>query len=117
MGDRGLITGGAGFIGSCLARELIREGQEVHFMLRPQTNHWRLVDLKGQFKTHTLDLLDREAVLKGVTASRPDVIYHLATHGHRPEHSDRSTVLAANLMATAHLLDAFQTIGCRRMVH
>ncbi len=32
-----LVTGGSGFIGACLVRELIAEGQEVHLILRAES--------------------------------------------------------------------------------
>ena len=37
-----LVTGAAGFLGACAVRELLQRGHEVHALLRPQSNLWRL---------------------------------------------------------------------------
>ena len=117
MRERALITGGGGFIGSCLARTLIDQEQEVHLLLRPQTDRWRLSDIANRCVIHTADLLDPHAVRGVFAAATPEVVYHLATHGHRPEQNHRTTVLAANLLGTAHVLDAAFAEGCRALVH
>jgi nucleoside-diphosphate-sugar epimerase len=117
VGERVLVTGGGGFVGACLTRALIREGRAVHLLLRPQTNRWRLAGLEGACTAHTADLLDEGAVRAALAAARPDAVFHLATHGHRPEQRRRATVMAANLLGTANLLDAVLAEGCRTFVH
>jgi nucleoside-diphosphate-sugar epimerase len=108
--QRILITGASGFIGACLARDLIVARHDVHLILRDVSNRWRLVGLEGQYTTHKADLRDAEAVRRAVDASRPEVIYHLAANGAYPFQKDRSTILATNLLGTANLLDALD--GC-----
>ena len=43
--ERVLITGASGFIGACLAHDLVAEGHDVHLVLRPEANTWRLAGL------------------------------------------------------------------------
>jgi nucleoside-diphosphate-sugar epimerase len=115
--ERVLITGGSGFIGACLTRDLIAAGHEVHLLLRPQSRTWRLNGIDGQFIPHWGDLTDLSAVRQIVQACRPEVIYHLATHGVYPFQQNRAAILTTNLLGTANLLDALQGHDYRALVH
>jgi nucleoside-diphosphate-sugar epimerase len=115
--ERVLITGGSGFLGACLACNLVAEGHDVHLLLRPQFSGWRLQDLAGQYTPQWADLRDGEAVKRAVAACRPDVVYHLATHGAYPSQKERGAILATNLLGTANLLDALQEHDYRALVH
>jgi nucleoside-diphosphate-sugar epimerase len=101
-----LITGGSGFIGANLARAELDAGNKVHLLLRAEARTWRLAGLEGEYVRHDADLRDAEAVRRAVIEARPDVVYHLATHGAYPSQTDRGAVLATNLVGTANLLDA-----------
>src|SRR5437660_10253882 len=100
--ERVLITGASGFIGACLARDLIAAGHEVHLLLRAEAKTWRLADLNGQYLAHPGDLRDGQAVRKAVAACRPEVVYHLATHGAYPSQKGRVAILETNLLGTAN---------------
>jgi nucleoside-diphosphate-sugar epimerase len=115
--ERVLITGGSGFIGANLARAEIAAGNDVHLLLRPESNGWRLHGLNGQFIRHEGDLRDAAAVRRAVAGCKPDIVYHLATHGAYPFQKDRGTILATNLLGTANLLDALVGQDCRGFVH
>jgi nucleoside-diphosphate-sugar epimerase len=115
--ERVLITGASGFIGAYLARDLIAAGQEVHLVLRAESDTWRLRGLEGQYVAHRADLRDRDAVSAAVSAARPQVVYHLATHGAYHYQKDRAAILATNLQGTANLLDALADHDYRALVH
>jgi nucleoside-diphosphate-sugar epimerase len=115
--DRVFITGGSGFLGSCLARHLIAAGQDVHLLLRPGTERWRLADLEDRFTPHWGDLRDAKTVKQAVSTCKPAVIYHLATHGAIGCQSDRDSVLSTNILGTANLLDALRPHDYRALVH
>jgi nucleoside-diphosphate-sugar epimerase len=116
-GERVLVTGGGGFLGACLARDLIASGNEVHLLLRRGSRLWRLEGLEGQYVSHWADLRDAPAVHDAVAASRPQVIYHLAAHGAYPFQQDRAAILATNLLGTANLLDALDGHEYRALIH
>jgi nucleoside-diphosphate-sugar epimerase len=114
---RVLITGGSGFIGSCLVRAEIAAGHEVHLLLRAQARTWRLEGLAGCYQAHEGDLQDARAVRRIVEAARPEVVYHLATHGAYPSQRERGEILATNLLGTIHLLEALAGRDYQAFIH
>jgi nucleoside-diphosphate-sugar epimerase len=78
MGERILITGGAGFVGSYLASSHCAAGDEVHLLVRPggPLRHMRL-PLAG-VTIHRVRLDLASAVADCLKAAQPAVIYHLA---------------------------------------
>jgi nucleoside-diphosphate-sugar epimerase len=74
-----LITGGAGFIGSHLARACVREGATVACILRPGTNPWRLLEALPSVTRIEANLEDERAVASSVAKFHPTVIFHLAS--------------------------------------
>lgn len=76
---RSLITGGAGFIGSHLAEELLRRGEEVFVIDDLSTGSIENIEhLKRVPGFHyTIDTIDNEPVLAELI-DRCDIIYHLA---------------------------------------
>jgi nucleoside-diphosphate-sugar epimerase len=115
--ERVLITGGSGFVGACLAHDLVGAGHEVHLVLRSRSNPWRLAPLAGRYTPHEADLLDAPSLRRAVAACRPQVVYHLATHGAYPRQTDRAAILATNLLGTANLLDALDGCDYRALVN
>jgi nucleoside-diphosphate-sugar epimerase len=115
--ERVLVTGGAGFIGAALVRALVADGADVHLVLRPGSDPWRLAELIGRVTVHAADLRDGPAVVGAVAAARPEVVYHLAAHGVYPHQRDETALLATNVLGTAHLLAALRGRDYRVLVH
>ncbi len=106
------VTGGSGFIGANLIRELVQRGHRVKALLRPGADRRGLADT--EFEPVTGDLSDTAALrtaLRGcdwcfhVAAS-----YHLWLRDYRP-------MFAANVDGTRHVLEAAVEAGCRRIVY
>ncbi len=77
---RALVTGATGFIGSHLTRRLVAKGVDVHVLVRPSSDPWRLQDVWYRLHVHYGDLRSYEDVARVVRAVRPDTIFHLGSY-------------------------------------
>jgi dTDP-L-rhamnose 4-epimerase len=105
-----LITGGAGFIGSALARRLVKAGYDVAVMdvLHPQVHgEGKAIDLPPSVRLFTGDVThaaDCDAVLR---LFRPSQIVHLAAEtGTAQSLSEATRHGSVNVVGTTQLLDA-----------
>jgi GDP-4-dehydro-6-deoxy-D-mannose reductase len=100
-----LVTGAAGFAGSHLLDHLnagAAHGAPVVAWTRD-----------------TVDLLDRDAVRRGISELQPAFVYHCAGAAHVGESWSRTTdTLATNVLATHYLFDALRAVGqhCRVLI-
>jgi nucleoside-diphosphate-sugar epimerase len=105
---RAAVTGASGFIGNNLARRLLREGHEVHLILRPGYNTWRLNDLAEQVSILEVDIQDVENLNDGIKNIRPDCLFHFAAYGAYSWQTDFPQMVETNLIGTANLIQACQ---------
>jgi UDP-glucose 4-epimerase len=105
-----LITGGAGFIGSCLAQAAVRRGARRVVLLDR-----RVPGNPPAGAEHVLCDLGSEAPvarhLEGV-----DLVFHLAAEKHSQELPDPERLLRANVLGMQALLRAAVTAGVRKVV-
>ncbi|MBF0284642.1 MAG: GDP-mannose 4,6-dehydratase [Magnetococcales bacterium] len=109
-GQRVLVTGGAGFIGSHLTRRLVGLGAEVAVLVKYQSviDNVRIVDLWDRVRVFEGDLRNLDSLLK-LREFRPQVVYHLAAYNHVGDSFLHvSEALDANMKGTANL---FQGLG------
>jgi nucleoside-diphosphate-sugar epimerase len=114
---RALITGGAGFIGSNLARRLVADGHLTSLCLRPSSSRWRIGDLGGRVHLAEVDLADSEAVRRLVRQTRPEWVFHLAAYGGNTGETRSTDAIRTNLLGTTHLLEEALDVGCRAFVN
>jgi len=104
---RVFITGASGFTGSHLVRRLLKEGWEVHILIRKSSNLWRLKGIESQLKKHTGNLRDFEKLKKTIKKIKPNGIFHLAVSNISSGNTSRAEeVILDNLVGTANLIDA-----------
>ena len=106
-----LITGGAGFIGSNLARLAHGEGHEVVVVdkLTYAGNLSSLADLQGKpgFTFIRADICDAEAMRRAFASTQPDAVMHLAAESHVDRSIDGpGEFIATNVTGTFHLLQS-----------
>jgi UDP-glucose 4-epimerase len=113
---RVLITGGSGFVGANLTRRLLRDDYEIHLMLRPGHQPWRLNEIANQIQRHPVDLENRDAVRRCVREVRPERVFHLAAYGAYASQTGMEQMIATNVLGTVALLDACAEVGVEAFV-
>lgn len=114
---KALITGGTGFVGSNLARRLVRDGWQVGIITIPNDNLDQIKDFADQVKLYVHDgSTDRMQSI--VAEARPDVVFHLASL-FLSEHisSDISRLVSSNVLFGTQLLEAMAAQGCSKIVN
>lgn len=110
--QRILVTGANGFIGRHLCLRLCQEGAKVHAVYRSRRpaqvgdQHW-----------WQADLADLAEVKRIVGKTRPEVIFHLASHVKgAPDLEHVIPTFQSNLQSTVNLLTVAAGSNCRRVV-
>jgi len=107
-----LITGAAGFVGSHLAKSLLKDGYAVRGFVRPTKDTSVLEQLGVEIARGDLtDFTSVERALEGC-----DQVYHLAALTSRQKPS-RKEAMAVNCEGTGHVVRAALKAGVSRMVY
>jgi dihydroflavonol-4-reductase len=109
---RSLVTGGTGFVGANLVRELLADGDRVRVLARPGGDRRALAGCDVEIVEG--DLLDPLS-LKPATAGM-ERVYHVAAD-YRLWAPDPSALFRANVDGTRHLLDAAAAAGASRIIY
>ncbi|HMQ39855.1 MAG TPA: dTDP-glucose 4,6-dehydratase [Paracoccus sp. (in: a-proteobacteria)] len=113
-----LITGGAGFIGSAVVRQAIRDGHEV-VNLDALTYAANLANVKSVsnapgYAFEQVDIRDRAALHRVFAEHRPDAVMHLAAESHVDRSIDGpGEFIETNINGTYNLLEAARTYWTR----
>jgi len=101
-----LVTGGTGFIGAEIVRDLLAKGGEEIHVLHRSGNFQRLQDLVPRLHLVQIDLADAARLGEVVAETRPRVIYHLGPVLTGPGEIDPQAATEANAFGTYALLEA-----------
>lgn len=112
-----LITGATGFIGACLARRLVAQGHEVHLLVRPEHQMWRIAEIRDDVRLHEVSLEDSDRVTAAVHSIRPRWVFHLAAYGAYSWQADLARMLQTNVLGTMNLLQASLSAGVETLVN
>ena len=109
--NRILVTGGAGFIGSCVVRRLVGAGKEVVTLdVLTYAGHLPSLGIALDAPNHRLrqvDIRDGEAVRRLFSEARPDAVVHLAAESHVDRSIDSPMeFVTTNVCGTVSLLQA-----------
>jgi dihydroflavonol-4-reductase len=111
-GDRVVITGATGFIGSAVARAALARDAEVIAMVAPGVDDRNLDGI--EVKRVVADIRDGDAVRALCTGAR--FVFHLAAI-YRFWAQDPRIFYDVNVGGTLNVLDAVRAAGCERLVY
>lgn len=107
-----LVTGGGGFIGSAVVRELLRQGHQVRALLRPTSDRRNLAGLDVEMAIGDLtDPASLARAMAGCTA-----LFHVAAD-YRLWVPHPDEMYRANVTGTENILRAAAAAGVQRVVY
>jgi threonine 3-dehydrogenase len=101
-----LITGGTGFIGAEIVRQLLARDESEICVLHRSSNFQRLQDVADRLNLIQVDLADTGRLAEVVEAARPQAIYHLGAVLTGPGEEDPQAATETNAFGTYALLEA-----------
>jgi len=111
-GPKILVTGGAGFLGSHLTRQLVARGASVRVLLRPSSNNRAIADLPLEYLTGDLrDMASLDRALAGV-----ERVFHVAAD-YRLWAKHSQDIYDSNVGGTKNLLDAAKRAGVAQFIY
>ncbi len=108
---KALVTGGTGFVGSHLTRQLIADGHQVRVMHRTTSKLDALAGL--EYESAIGDILDEGSLCKACEGC--DWVFHVAAVVDYWR-ADKSNMFRANIDGTRYVLNAARNAGVRRVV-
>jgi nucleoside-diphosphate-sugar epimerase len=117
MTRRVLLTGGAGFVGSNLARVCLREGWQVGVLYLPDAGLSMIRDILPKIQAYPIDGTTA-SIFKAVEDFKPNLVFHLASiflAKHTP--ADIPALIQANVTFGTQVLDAMSESGAAYMVN
>ncbi len=109
---RALVTGATGFIGSHVARELIRQGFDVAVLVRSQSDRRNLQGLK--VRLFLGDLTDKDSLARALKGCQ--ALFHVAA-SYSFWTRDPRKMYAANVGGTVNIMEAAQAAGVQKVVY
>ena len=114
---RVLVTGATGFLGSHLARELVRMGCEVGALVRDGADMSRIHDVQPRLQFLSGDVTDGPRAQALVRGFRPTVVFHLAAYGVNAWACDPAQAVTTNVLGTITLLEACRSLSLEAFVY
>ncbi len=109
---KALVTGGAGFVGSAVVRQLREKGRSVRVLLEPGASRRGIDGLDVEVAEGSV--LDRRAMDRAL--EQCDVLYHLAAI-YKLWMPDATKLWDVNVEGTTNVMLAARRAGVRRIVH
>ena len=118
-GQRVLVTGAGGSIGSEICRQVASLGPAQLVLLDHDETHLHdtAASINGPSEQALVDIYDREAIFETFEHYRPEVVFHAAAHKHVPVLEQHPLEAAkTNVLGTLNVVDAAAVVGTSRFV-
>ena len=115
---KALVTGGAGFIGSNLVDELIKQGHEVIVVDDESAKSNSQFYWNFQAKNYWLSILDKDRLNEIFEEHKPEYVFHLAAFARIPP-SIKNPVLSCeiNVVGSCNVLQCCRNHGVKRIMY
>jgi UDP-glucose 4-epimerase len=115
MGQKIVVTGGAGFIGSHIVDTFVRAGHDVAVIDNLHTG--QLSNLNPMARFYRVDIRDAEAVESVFAIEKPDVVAHEAALADvRASLADPVAYAQVNIVGMLNILEAARRNGTRKIL-
>src|SRR5262249_36897794 len=111
-GDRVLITGATGFVGSAVARAIAKRSFTVRVLVRPSAPRTNLAGIAGEIAEG--DMKDAQSVMSAMKDVR--YVFHVAAD-YRLWARDPLEIVRNNVEGTRIVMNAAQACGVERIVY
>ncbi len=120
-----MLTGGAGFIGSHLAEELIRRGAKLSIVdnldnfYAPSRKRINLQEIQeaGPYEFFEVDLRDMDGLREVAERVQPEIVIHLAARaGVRPSIEQPALYESVNVAGTVNVLEIAREFDVQRLI-
>ena len=111
-----LITGGSGFIGSCLIKNLVnKKNYEIFNLDKNIFSHniskFKKIDYYSRFKSIQCDLLKKRLIKKVLFEIKPNIIINLAAETHVDRSIDNPKLFVKNnVLGTLNILEGARSL-------
>ncbi len=125
MARRVLITGGAGFIGSHLAEELLRRGERIfivdnlddYYDAALKRKNLEEIKLAGSYELFPADIRDARSLREAFAAARPNAVVHLAARpGVAPSLREPELYTSVNVLGTTNVFELSRQFAVEKIV-
>ena len=107
-----LLTGATGFLGSSIARELLKDGRPLKLLIRKNTDTRNIDDLDCEVAYG--DLRDRESLKSALIGC--NTLYHTAAYYSLWSH-DKKMIYDINVQGTRNILESALDAGVEKVVY
>ena len=107
-----LVTGATGFLGSALARELLKDGRTLKLLVRKNSDTRNIDDLDCEVAYG--DLQDRDSLKSALTGCQ--TLYHTAAY-YSLWSQDKKLIYDINVQGTRNILESALEMGIEKVVY
>ena len=109
-----MITGGAGFIGSHLCEQFLKDKHNVVVLTRKDSKLDNLSHISGKITIEKVDVTDFNKLGKGIERNRPEVLIHLAGQtSHSKSFENPLYDVDVNTKSTLFILEKIRTMNLK----